>query len=671
MYDSPEITQNYTTDYGNDSWQQPIWIAFLASLGIHAILGINLPNIPLFSKPAKLPPTVGLVELTPEQIARLPQPKTEPDISFSNIQPPSNLSQIPQQQPSFPRLPSPPTRTPSVDNLPRTSLPRPSYEIPERPPTRSTVRLEGLGRDFPSSVSRLPRNQTPVDNDFTYVPPPTTPVLPPPLPRYPRQLPNINRPSLPSLPEFPEENLEPTEAEIRRSLNLNDDVYESGLFAQNPRGNSGNSNSTPTEFKGSLLEGLRRPQERYQDKIAAAPTNSRTNSTATRLQTPRTAAEPEQSEVNRLPESPLARQIREGKTLQQVLEEETNPPERVAVVTPENTSPGGSRQPEVERRETPPAAAKVEEQPAATVEEQEEFKDLFLAELERSRQQRRQTTSTPEPKAEEAIAPEPITTPEPEPIAPTPTVAVTMPKVETPPRQEVVENPPVAETAPEVEPTPEPQPKEEFKGSLLASLERDRQPEPETVTTPPEENSTPPQETVAAARTEESVNIEVPTAEFEEPTPAAPPTTEGQGEFKGTLLAKLEQYRRQQEQMDAAGNGVFSAAEMSAAEGGEAYYEWAIALGLEEKNLTNPTKIADVYPDAACSENLTGRALVGVLVNADGEIIEGPKLLLGSGNNVLDEAALSAASDRSFDASDKSKAYQFAFTFNNSTCGGE
>ena len=102
-----------------------------------------------------------------------------------------------------------------------------------------------------------------------------------------------------------------------------------------------------------------------------------------------------------------------------------------------------------------------------------------------------------------------------------------------------------------------------------------------------------------------------------------------------------------------------------------AYTEWAIALGLEESNFTTPTNIADVYPDAACSENLTGRALVGVLVNANGEIIEGPKLLLGSGRDVLDEAALSAASDRSFEASDKSKAYQFAFTFNSSTCEGE
>ena len=113
MYDSSELTPSYTKNYGNDSWQQPIWIAFLASLGIHAMLGINLEKIPLFSQAVKLPPTVGLVELTPEQIARLPQPKTEPEVSFSNVQPPSNISQIPQQEPSFPRLPSPPTRTPS------------------------------------------------------------------------------------------------------------------------------------------------------------------------------------------------------------------------------------------------------------------------------------------------------------------------------------------------------------------------------------------------------------------------------------------------------------------------------------------------------------------------------------------------------------------------------
>ncbi len=93
-----------------------------------------------------------------------------------------------------------------------------------------------------------------------------------------------------------------------------------------------------------------------------------------------------------------------------------------------------------------------------------------------------------------------------------------------------------------MEPSPEAQPKEEFKGSLLASLERDRQPKPETVTTPPpQENPAPPKETVAAANNENPIEIEVPTVEFEEKTPATPEANQQQGEFKGSLLAKLEQ----------------------------------------------------------------------------------------------------------------------------------
>ncbi|NEP42337.1 MAG: hypothetical protein F6K35_25220, partial [Okeania sp. SIO2H7] len=430
MYDSPELTPSYTKNYANDSWQQPLLLAFLASVGIHAILGINLPNIPLFSKPVKLPPTVGLVELTTEQIARLPKPKTEGEISFENIQLPSNISQIPQQQPSFPRLP-PTATTPSVSNLPRTSVGRSSYEyeIPERPLTRSPVPLR-LGRNFPSSVGSLPPNETPRDDFYTYIPPRPTPVSPSPLPIYRRPLPETYPPSLPPLPNLPEENQGPTEAEIRANIQFdNNEVDESGLF-------TGNSTR-------SFLEGVPRPQERYQDKIASRGTNSQ--QTRPRVETPATTvqppAEPDPTKINRLPESPLARQIREGKTLREVLNEEANQPERVAVVIPENPTP------EVEQRENPPIAPKVEERPAIAVEEQGDFKDLFLADLERSRQQRGQTTLTPEP----------VATPKPEPITPTPTVAA-LPTVEPTPVPEAateVEASPVPETAIEVEPTPE------------------------------------------------------------------------------------------------------------------------------------------------------------------------------------------------------------------------
>ena len=67
-----------------DTLRQPIWIALFTSVIIHAILGVNLPKLSLFSEKAKLPPTVGFVELTPEQLERLPQPE-EPEIIFSTI----------------------------------------------------------------------------------------------------------------------------------------------------------------------------------------------------------------------------------------------------------------------------------------------------------------------------------------------------------------------------------------------------------------------------------------------------------------------------------------------------------------------------------------------------------------------------------------------------------
>ncbi len=122
MYDSPEITPNYTRDYPNDSWQQTTLDSILSLGHPRHLRHQPAKHIPIFPT-SKTTTNSRSSRINPEQISRQPQPKIEPEIPFSNIQPGSDIFQIPQQQRSFPRLPSAPT-TPSVTNLPRTSVTR-------------------------------------------------------------------------------------------------------------------------------------------------------------------------------------------------------------------------------------------------------------------------------------------------------------------------------------------------------------------------------------------------------------------------------------------------------------------------------------------------------------------------------------------------------------------
>jgi TonB family protein len=78
---------------------------------------------------------------------------------------------------------------------------------------------------------------------------------------------------------------------------------------------------------------------------------------------------------------------------------------------------------------------------------------------------------------------------------------------------------------------------------------------------------------------------------------------------------------------------------------------------------TRPQKIAGNYPPQAQTRGIEGDALVGVLVNSQGEIVDGPRLLVTSGSDFLDREALNTIKARSFEATGEPKAYQFEVTF--------
>ncbi len=95
---------------------QPTGIAVMASVGIHGLLGLTLPYLPLASqeKPGS-PRTVQLVELTPAELSRLPQ-----------AAPPLTSLPVPNSSQSYQSLPTLPSSlsSPGSSSLSRGSLSR-------------------------------------------------------------------------------------------------------------------------------------------------------------------------------------------------------------------------------------------------------------------------------------------------------------------------------------------------------------------------------------------------------------------------------------------------------------------------------------------------------------------------------------------------------------------
>ena len=543
-----------------DTLRQPIWIALFTSVIIHAILGINLPKLSLSQK-AKLPPTVGLVELTPEQLERIPQPE-EPEITLSTIPAPSDFSPItPPTSGEVASLPQSPS-----SELPTIPVDPSDYNLPKLPPLDSTSSSSSTSSFSAPSVSRLPKNPNPTEFSYNYPSiPGRSPLLRKPI--SPPPLPNTSRPPVDIFqvepPKDPNES-QIDEYQIRKNLNLTDKVYESGLSRRltleiDPK----DEIAVAENSRKSYSANLRLPPQRYQDKvenkIAITSTENNTN-----VQPQKTLLPPDPTKKNRLSEAPIVRQLREGKTIEEIAQE-AKQPQKIVVATPSPTETQKSQP------ETPSVAA-----------------------------------------------------------------------------------------APKLSPTPE-KPKE-FKGSLLAKLQQPQQQKVTEITPTPKPSPTP-EENLAAATLEETKPSTPEIIPSVAPTPKPSPSLQPLPEFKGSLLQRLQE----QKQTNIAVNQESQSREIALGAVG-AYMQWAIELELGEESLTQAKVISDVYPETACEQKLEGKVTVGVLVNPDGSISKGPKLLLESGYSMLDETALDAVSEESFDSSDDSKLYQYEFDFDSSNC---
>ncbi|HAO11281.1 MAG TPA: hypothetical protein DCQ51_08955 [Planktothrix sp. UBA8407] len=114
------------------TFRQPVVLCVLASLGVHGVFAANIQYISFYSQSIKLPPTVQVVELSPEQISGV-YPAAPSKLSFTPL---DSLS------PSLSILPVPtvdnilPPPAPS-DFMPGASLPVWPTNIPLPPPSNS------------------------------------------------------------------------------------------------------------------------------------------------------------------------------------------------------------------------------------------------------------------------------------------------------------------------------------------------------------------------------------------------------------------------------------------------------------------------------------------------------------------------------------------------------
>jgi len=128
-----------------EAWRSTNGLAFLGSLGIHALLLAVLPFASLDSQNADLPSSIGVVALTPEEQSRIPQVAADPSVI-----PPPNAAQ--QQAPAstqgfqseiLPPLPAPPPFLPPPGTTPMYQMPSsnslpPPAPVPLPPPPQNS-----------------------------------------------------------------------------------------------------------------------------------------------------------------------------------------------------------------------------------------------------------------------------------------------------------------------------------------------------------------------------------------------------------------------------------------------------------------------------------------------------------------------------------------------------
>lgn len=289
-----------------EAWRSSNGIAALASIGIHLIAMVTLPLVEFNSPEINSQQTIGLVELSPEELSRLPQVAPQqnplPSASLQDDLPPLPSSpafpsnELPPLPPPTFLPPPPPLNTPpSYQSLPPQI---PVAQIPLPPPPQS---------ESPSEQIPAPELSQKLEQELA--PPPPNAVLPSP------NLPSVNglRPGEPLSPPAerqipPQQNNNQTQQQVAANIKrgtqsptrtaLPEQTKQELIARRNAiakeklaTNKTGNSNNDRTQRLAALQQRLQQPSNRAN----ATPTNDRTQRLATlqqRLQQPSASNNP-------------------------------------------------------------------------------------------------------------------------------------------------------------------------------------------------------------------------------------------------------------------------------------------------------------------------------------------------------------------------------------------
>ncbi|AFZ07900.1 hypothetical protein Osc7112_3533 [Oscillatoria nigro-viridis PCC 7112] len=183
--------------------RQPYWWAALASVSLHGVLGVSAPTLSniLFggNSSKNIPGSVGIVELTPAEVSRLPQ--TIPPKPSNTRFTPFSIAPVPL--PPAPKLAPPLPPAPDTINLPAMppGMPPPGFfsPLPPSPLPPFTAPTAPPPPKTPSPTVRTPSQPT----TPTIIPPvPPSGLLFPPLPgNFDRNIPPP--PSMTEAPQLP------------------------------------------------------------------------------------------------------------------------------------------------------------------------------------------------------------------------------------------------------------------------------------------------------------------------------------------------------------------------------------------------------------------------------------------------------------------------------------
>jgi hypothetical protein len=153
----PDLLRQENLDKTLEVLRQPFSLAILASLGVHALLGVTLPMLPAAKHKEPDPEAVKVVELSPAEQARIPE-LSNPQVNFPPI---SSKTKLPDQSSKS-----------SIAKTPPSIFDDSLYNFPALPPAPISI-----FPDIPIPIRDSPQ-RTVVNRTATPTPTPTPTVKP-------------------------------------------------------------------------------------------------------------------------------------------------------------------------------------------------------------------------------------------------------------------------------------------------------------------------------------------------------------------------------------------------------------------------------------------------------------------------------------------------------------